>query len=166
MGLCKVSLSLFYVLGLVMVGHVAYAQDSEEDYVNAHNVARAQVVVENLGWDDTVAAFAQNYANQRQRKGDCQLIHSGGGGKYGENIAMSTGDLSGVEAVKMWVDEKPYYDYYSNSCVYGQQCLHYTQVVWRNSVRIGCAKVRCDNGGTFITCNYSPPGNYIRERPY
>ncbi|WZZ76659.1 hypothetical protein YC2023_088029 [Brassica napus] len=30
--------------------------------------------------------------------------------------------------------------------------VHYTQIVWKNSVRMGCAKVRCDNGQTFITC--------------
>ncbi|KAL2342008.1 hypothetical protein Fmac_009948 [Flemingia macrophylla] len=138
---------------------VTYGQDSEADYVNAHNGARAEVGVENVAWDDSVAAFAQNYANER--KVDCELIHSGGGGNYGENLAMSSGDLSGTDAVKLWVDEKPYYDYYSNSCVEGQECLHYTQVVWRKSVAIGCAKVRCDNGGTFITCNYSPPGNYL-----
>ncbi|XP_020234033.1 pathogenesis-related protein 1 [Cajanus cajan] len=163
MGLCKVSFSLFCMLGLVMVGHMANAQDSHADYVNAHNAARAQVGVPNLAWDDTVAAYAQNYANQR--KGDCRLMHSGGG-NYGENIAMSTGDLSGTQAVKLWVDEKPYYDHQSNSCINGQECLHYTQVVWRNSVRLGCAKVRCDNGGTFITCNYSPPGNYAGQSPY
>ncbi|CAJ1961440.1 unnamed protein product [Sphenostylis stenocarpa] len=162
MGLCKVSFCVLSVLGLVIVGDVAYAQDLPADYVNAHNAARSQVGVGNIVWDDTVAAFAQNYANQRK---DCQLIHSGGGGKYGENIAMSTGDMSGTEAVKLWVDEKPYYDHASNTCV-GGECRHYTQVVWRNSVGLGCAKVRCDNGGTFITCNYSPPGNYIGQSPY
>ena len=30
--------------------------------------------------------------------------------------------------------------------------VHYTQIVWKNSVRMGCAKVRCNNGQTFITC--------------
>ncbi|KAL5151332.1 Basic form of pathogenesis-related protein 1 [Glycine soja] len=119
------------------------------------------LIVPSLAWDDTVAAYAESYANQR--KGDCQLIHSGG--EYGENIAMSTGELSGTDAVKMWVDEKSNYDYDSNSCV-GGECLHYTQVVWANSVRLGCAKVTCDNGGTFITCNYDPPGNFVGERPY
>jgi pathogenesis-related protein 1 len=74
--------------------------------------------------------------------------------------------MNGTEAVKLWVDEKPYYDYNSNSCVNGEMCGHYTQVVWRKSLRIGCAKVKCDNGGTFITCNYDPPGNYVGERPY
>ncbi|KAK9988777.1 hypothetical protein SO802_029016 [Lithocarpus litseifolius] len=65
----------------------------------------------------------------------------------------------------MWVAEKPKYDYNSNSCV-GGECHHYTQVVWSNSVRLGCAKVRCNNGATIISCNYDPPGNYVNQRPY
>nr|POE94861.1 pathogenesis-related protein 1 [Quercus suber] len=114
-----------------------------------------------LKWDENVAAYAQNYANQRI--GDCNLVHSGG--SYGENIAWGSTDLSGTDAVDMWVSEEPNYDHSLNSCV-GGECLHYTQVVWRNSVHIGCAKVRCNNGGTFIGCNYDPPNNYIGERPY
>ncbi|RHN71758.1 hypothetical protein MtrunA17_Chr2g0280301 [Medicago truncatula] len=133
------SFSLLCFLGLLLIiGHVAHAQDSQADYVNAHNEARSE--------------------------GDCQLIHSGG--RYGENLAGSTGDLSGSDAVKLWVNEKADYDYNSNTCASGKVCGHYTQVVWRNSQRVGCAKVRCDNNrGTFITCNYDPPGNF-GEKPY
>lgn len=153
------------ILGFALIPHhLAHAQDSAADYVNAHNAARSEVGVPPLAWDDTVAQFAQDYANQR--KGDCQLVHSGGGGKYGENLAWSSGDqMSGADTVAMWVNEKANYDYSSNSCV-GGQCGHYTQVVWKTSVRVGCAKVRCDNGGTFIGCNYDPPGNYDGQRPY
>ncbi|KAJ8769797.1 hypothetical protein K2173_007657 [Erythroxylum novogranatense] len=139
----KISLVVLCITSLSLITMI-HAQDAPNDYVQAHNAARA-----------AVAAFAQNYASQRV--GDCGLVHSGG--PYGENIAMSTGDLSGTDAVKLWVDEKPFYDYGSNSCAEGKVCGHYTQVVWRNSVRIGCAKVRCGNGGTFIGCNYDPPGN-------
>ncbi|KAK7412219.1 hypothetical protein VNO78_03669 [Psophocarpus tetragonolobus] len=163
MGLLKNSICVLCVLGLGMV-IVSEAQDSPEDYLNAHNAARGAVGVPNIVWDNTVASFARSYANQR--KGDCKLIHSGGDGKYGENLAGSSGNLSGKDAVKLWVDEKPYYDYNSNSCAAGKQCGHYTQVVWKKSLRVGCAKVTCDNGGTFISCNYSPPGNYIGEKPY
>ncbi|KAK6240533.1 hypothetical protein SCA6_005922 [Theobroma cacao] len=156
MGMSRISLAInFCLLGL------AIAQNSPQDYLNAHNSARARVNVGPMRWDDRVAAYATNYANQR--KGDCRLVHSGG--PYGENLAWSSADLLGTAAVNLWVAERPNYDYNSNSCV-GGECRHNTQVVWRNSVRLGCAKVRCISGGTFITCNYDPPGNYVNQRPY
>ncbi|KAI9072201.1 hypothetical protein K1719_016583 [Acacia pycnantha] len=74
--------------------------------------------------------------------------------------------MSGADAVKMWVDEKVYYDNDNNSCASGQECGHYTQVAWKDLVRVGCAKVTCDNGGTFIGYNYDPPGNYNGQKPY
>ncbi|CAH2051572.1 unnamed protein product [Thlaspi arvense] len=147
------------------------AQDSPQDFLDAHNEARAVVGVAPLIWDETVAAYARDYANQR--KGDCALQHSSG--PYGENIAWSSGNMSGVEAVNMWVNEQADYDYDSNTCASGKDCGHYTQVVWRNSVRMGCAKVTCsnsqsfvqnDNGQTFITCNYDPRGNFVGEKPF
>ena len=64
MGLCKISLTFVFLLSLTIV-HLTLAQDSKEDYLNAHNAARADVGVPPLNWDDTVAAYAQNYANQR-----------------------------------------------------------------------------------------------------
>ncbi|KAK9988782.1 hypothetical protein SO802_029021 [Lithocarpus litseifolius] len=96
MELCKISLAFVFLLSLNLV-HLSHAQDSKEDYLNAHNVARADVGVPPLNWDDTVAAYAQNYANQRI--GDCNLVHSGR--QYGENIAWSSGDLLGTDAVKL-----------------------------------------------------------------
>ncbi|KAI5448251.1 hypothetical protein KIW84_015611 [Lathyrus oleraceus] len=164
--------SLSCVLALIFIvdNHIAHAQDSPADYVNTHNAARSKidtnVRIPNIVWDNNIAAFAQNYANRRK---DCKLIPSGSGGRYGEypgeNLAVSKGDMTGVEAVKLWVDEKFNYDYNSNSCV-GGECLHYTQVVWKHSQRVGCGKVKCDNGGTFITCNYDPPGNIVGQLPY
>ncbi|CAN8276180.1 unnamed protein product [Cochlearia groenlandica] len=139
------------------------AQETAQDVVDAHNIARAAVGVAPLVWDETVANYARAYASQRQA--DCALEHSQGG-PYGENLAKSTGELSGVAAVNMWVDEQVDYDYSSNTCVEGKMCGHYTQVVWRNSERVGCAKVICNDGGTFITCNYDPRGNYIGQLPY
>ncbi|XP_012072762.2 LOW QUALITY PROTEIN: pathogenesis-related protein 1 [Jatropha curcas] len=156
---------LFALINLALILPIQ-SQDQQQDYLDAHNQARTAVGVGPLSWDDTVAAYAQNYAStrRRQRAGDCNLVHSGG--PYGENLAWSSAELSGTDAVKMWVDEKAYYDYDSNSCSPGQMCGHYTQVVWSSSVRVGCAKVRCSNGGTFITCNYDPPGNYVGQKPY
>ncbi|KAK3126304.1 hypothetical protein QOZ80_7AG0554610 [Eleusine coracana subsp. coracana] len=140
------------------------AQNSPQDFVILHNTARADVGVGPVTWDNTVAAYAQSYAAQRQ--GDCSLVHSGG--PYGENLFGGSGSgWSAADAVGLWVAEKQYYNYGSNSCAQGKVCGHYTQVVWRNSTTIGCARVICNNnGGTFIICSYNPRGNIIGQSPY
>ncbi|XP_065872798.1 pathogenesis-related protein 1-like [Euphorbia lathyris] len=161
--LSKISIALIVLISLALTKSLN-AQDAPQDYINAHNEARGEVGVGPMTWDDNVAAYARNYAEQR--RGDCKLQHSQGG-PYGENIvAGGSGDFSGTNAVKLWVSEKTFYNHGSNTCAAGKQCGHYTQVVWRNSVRLGCAKVRCNSGGVFITCNYDPPGNYRNQKPY
>ncbi|KAL0454489.1 UNVERIFIED_CONTAM: Pathogenesis-related leaf protein 6 [Sesamum latifolium] len=66
-------------------------------------------------------AFARNYVNQRL--GDCNLVHSTNR-PYGENLAKGSGEFTGRAAVELWVREKPFYDYASNSCVGGEWALH------------------------------------------
>ncbi|XP_026396496.1 basic form of pathogenesis-related protein 1-like [Papaver somniferum] len=149
-------------LTLALLIHFSRAQISPEDYLAPHNLARAEVNVTPLGWDNIVASYATDYA--KQRADDCKLVHSAGG-PYGENLATSTGDLAAGDAVNLWVEEKSNYDMESNSCQ-GGECLHYTQVVWRNTVRLGCASVNCTTGGTFVICSYDPPGNWVGQRPY
>ncbi|XP_041011534.1 pathogenesis-related protein 1-like [Juglans microcarpa x Juglans regia] len=160
----NISLAIVCVLDYTII-HLSCPQigSSPQDYVNAHNAARSEVGIGPITWNATIAAYAQNYANQR--KGDCRLVHSGG--PYGENLAWSSGDLSGTAAVNLWVAEKADYNATTRSCAAGRQCGHYTQVVWRYPyLRLGCGKVRCNDGGTFITCNYDPPGNYVGEQPF
>ncbi|XP_031480780.1 pathogenesis-related protein PR-1 type-like [Nymphaea colorata] len=140
-----------------------HAQNSPQDFLAAHNKARAQVGVGHMVWDANVAAYAQKYA--KQRIGDCRLVHSHG--PYGENLFLSSGHQNTAkDAVNWWVAEKRYYNHATNTCACGKVCGHYTQVVWRKSVRLGCARVKCHNGAIFITCNYYPPGNVKGERPY
>ncbi|KAH0727309.1 hypothetical protein KY284_003174 [Solanum tuberosum] len=146
----------------VIFPFISEAQNTPQDYVNAHNEARRQVGVGPMTWDNRLATFAQNYANQRA--GDCRMQHSGG--PYGENLASAFPQLNAAGAVQQWVNERQWYNYNSNTCQAGRVCGHYTQVVWRNSVRLGCARVRCNNGWYFITCNYDPRGNMSGQRPF
>lgn len=134
---------------------------SPQDFLNVHNAARAAVRVRPLTWDDVVARYAADHAKQRILH--CEHVESRG--PYGENLAWSKNDLSGSDAVKMWIDLKYYYDFESNSCSPGYDCAYYTQVIWKYSIRLGCAKVRCNNGGTLIVCNYDPPAKHQENWP-
>jgi len=143
-----------------------------------HNDARQNVnppanpAIPPLTWDNTLATAAQLWADT------CQFAHSGNG--YGENIAAFGGGTGTPQAVvSMWVGESDCYDYASNFCDVGCQtnvdsCLHYTQVVWRGSERLGCGMKTCTTGSPFPgvpnwtvwVCNYDPPGNSGGQRPY
>lgn len=134
------------------------------DFIYLQNRARAAVGVPPLVWDTELAQYADLYAKQRRQ--DCLLKHSNG--PYGENIFWGSGDMwNPAQAAAAWVGERRWYTYGSNSCNGGQECGHYTQIVWKTTTRIGCAMVTCFQGrGVFMTCNYDPPGNYIGEKPY
>ncbi|MCD7449599.1 hypothetical protein HAX54_000664 [Datura stramonium] len=132
-----------------------------------HNLVRATKMELPLTWDSNLENYAKWWASSRRE--DCRLMHSfpEGDFKLGENIYWGSGSTwTPTDAVNAWADEKKYYDYASNSCVEGQLCGHYTQIVWKSTRKVGCARVICDSGDVFMTCNYFPPGNYIGERPY
>ncbi|GLT29033.1 hypothetical protein SLA2020_048470 [Shorea laevis] len=136
-------------------------------FLFTHNMVRAAKWEFPLLWDFQLEKYARWWAGQR--KADCKLQHSfpENDFKLGENIFWGSGsDWKPGDAVSAWADEEKYYDYVTNSCKEGQMCGHYTQIVWKNTRRIGCARVVCDGGDVFMTCNYDPPGNYIGERPY
>ncbi|TFK11284.1 WAS/WASL-interacting protein family member 2 [Platysternon megacephalum] len=90
-------------------------------------------------------------------------------GHVGENIWTGHYGLFGVaEAIKLWTDEVQHYNLQTNKCT--KTCGHYTQVVWDNSHKVGCAVVFCRiaagiRDAAHFICNYVPSGNYPRK-PY
>ncbi|MBA0751523.1 hypothetical protein Gogos_000441 [Gossypium gossypioides] len=145
----------------IMVANVPNPSSTAEgslpqNYLNVHTMARAAVGVRPITWDNVVAMSAVNYANKKIL--DCELMPSKG--PYGENLAERKDDLSGS-----WINEKRNYNLKSGACNSSHICSHYTQAIWRNLVHLGCAKARCNNGGTFIVCNYDPLGKIIGKLP-
>lgn len=133
-----------------------------QQFLAPHNSARAKLGLQPLKWSKKLARFASSWAEQR--KGDCALMHSRS--SYGENLFWGSGkDWKPKDAVAAWAEERMYYDHKSNRCV-NKDCLHYTQMVWKQSLKVGCAQIVCRSGDTFITCNYDPHGNVIGQKPF
>jgi pathogenesis-related protein 1 len=133
----------------------------------AHNDARAKVGVPPLVWDPQLQAIAQGWVSQCiDANGDGLVDHDANRSTtystyVGENIYASSGTATGAAAVAAWVAEGQYYDDASNTCAAGHVCGHYTQVVWRTTQKLGCARYTC-GGLTYpstIVCDYGPGGN-------
>lgn len=143
----------------------------KKDFLKQHNEWRQKegANLPDLKWDKELARLAEG--NVRT----CRMAHDSRGKStkkfsgIGQNLYMtSIKGLGPREAAKRsvssWMSEKKDYNYGSNSC--SRVCGHYTQVVWKASTHVGCAVSKTCGGGTFVACNYGPPGNYIGQKPY
>jgi pathogenesis-related protein 1 len=131
------------------------------EMVDAHNGVRARFREDGLEWSDKLAERAQDWANTLLARK--QFSHRPNS-PYGENLFEITGAPgTATQVVKAWAAEDRDYDYNSNTC--RDVCGHYTQIIWRNTRKVGCAVAR--GGGREVwVCNYDPPGNFIGQRPY
>jgi len=122
--------------------------------LSSHNRYRAEHCAAPLAWSPKLEQVAQAWANSLKNDG-CKFDHSGG--QYGENLAAGTsGTLDGNAVSAMWYDEIKDYDFARGA--FSMQTGHFTQVVWRGSTALGCAKATC-RGMDIWVCNYDPPGN-------
>jgi hypothetical protein len=159
---------------------------------NKHNTHRAQHGVPPLNWSADLAKNAQNWVNgchtAKDDKGNVFFCHQSktyGCGtdpnyKYGENLSWGSPSRTGVEAVDGWYCEGDASNYdYNNPKLIGGTMFgcdnnpnkvngHFTQIVWKATKSVGCAKNTCSLGGvsgTLWACEYDPPGNFNADKP-
>ncbi|CAI4046507.1 hypothetical protein SUVZ_11G2250 [Saccharomyces uvarum] len=132
------------------------SSDFATSMVNEHNTKRAlHKDTGSLTWSDTLATYAQNYADSYDCSGT--LTHSGGA--YGENLALGYGTTASVDA---WYNEISSYDYSNPG--FTEDAGHFTQVVWKGTSQVGCGLKSCGGQwGDYVICSYQNPGNYIGE---
>ncbi|MCW5212657.1 hypothetical protein VU04_07075 [Desulfobulbus sp. TB] len=139
----------------------------------AHNKWRSQVGAPGLTWSEDLTNVAQDWANTLKRNG-CGFYHSMKKG-YGENLFMASPlmwsdgrrelqKISPEQVTDSWGNEVKDYNYADNSCT--GVCGHYTQVVWKETKEVGCAKAVCGDKSQIWVCSYSPAGNMAGQRPY
>jgi pathogenesis-related protein 1 len=137
--------------------------------IRLHNKARAGVGVGPVNWSSGLAAYAQKWADRLAAIG-CRMEHRPSSGTwrglYGENLFMGTAGYYGVgDAVNSWVSEKKDFRGGALNSSNWHDAGHYTQIVWRRTGELGCAKTVC-NGMVIVVCNYNPPGNVLGQKPY
>ncbi|KAK9514707.1 hypothetical protein VZT92_025403 [Zoarces viviparus] len=148
------------------------SEEQEELLVELHNYYRGQVspsasAMLPLRWDPSLKVIAEGYAAK------CNWNHNPELEDTGENLYAGTGPLDVREALEKWFLEHLDYDFQNNSCDEDQMCGHYTQMVWADTHRVGCAFHLCNNMEgldwervSYLVCNYYPAGNYEDERPF
>ncbi|XP_069572696.1 GLIPR1-like protein 1 [Brachyistius frenatus] len=148
------------------------SEEQEELLVELHNHYRGQVspsasAMLPLKWDPSLKVIAEGYAAK------CVWNHNPELEDTGENLFVGTGPLDLRVALEKWFLEHLDYDFQNNSCDEEKMCGHYTQMVWADTHRVGCAFHLCNNMEglewervSYLVCNYYPAGNYDNERPY
>uniref|UniRef100_A0A8C2N8N4 GLIPR1 like 1 n=2 Tax=Capra hircus TaxID=9925 RepID=A0A8C2N8N4_CAPHI len=178
-------LSYLWTLGLCLVASksppkVPSIKDDTfiEECLRFHNEARSNVSppaadMKYMSWDEALAKTAEAWAKK------CKFSHNSCSSKLyechptfqyaGENLWLGPLTISAAKfAIDMWYDERKFYDFNTKSC--SKICGHYTQVVWADSYKVGCAVAICPNFGSpdsaLFVCNYAPAGNYPNMSPY
>ncbi len=178
---------LFIILVVIFGFHAGvFAEVDPDEALEAHNDVRAAVnqggypgqptpnpALPMMMWDQTLADGAKAYAEQ------CLWAHSDERINVGENL-YATNSLTRTitDAAENWASEYQNYIFQTGACM-AEPCGHYTQMVWFDSILVGCGEAVCDplkypNGTSLfnsaqalnVVCWYAVTGNLTGEFPY
>lgn len=155
----------------------------QKETLTSHNQLRARNCAPALELDDALSKTAQAYAEYLAANN--KFEHSKNG--HGENLYMMSSSASltnlagsknnylkwkyshfdfclGDKATQSWYNEIKDYDF--NKPGFSGKVGHFTQVVWKNSKKLGVGIAFANDGRkAVVVANYSPPGNYLGQFP-
>ncbi|XP_042142026.1 Golgi-associated plant pathogenesis-related protein 1-like [Ixodes scapularis] len=134
-----------------------------------HNYYREQRGAPPLGYNYNLQAWAQLWA---ERLAQYDVIEHrppqpDPDNRMGENIywmTLTEPDFvpSEKEVTKFWFKEIHQYNY--NNPRYDPKTSHFTQMVWKSTIYVGCGYARSYySKTTYVVCNYWPQGNILGE---
>ncbi len=155
-------MSKFLILCLV-VGIYSASLDLEairNDILARHNLYRKRHQVCKLTREPEIESLAQAHAEACALLG--YLKHSSNTYKdqtLGENSYQGYNNgYVGNASVDLWYNDSLNYDFSNPG--FKEGVGHFTQLVWKNSKKIGCGIAVDDKEVYYVTCNYYPSGNY------
>ncbi len=128
----------------------------QQEALDAHNTHRSKHCVPPLTWDAGLAAGAQKWADRCVFEAESPS---------GENIYLGSGEEASAQAaVNWWHGEIRNYNFSDPGPEPWLKTGHFTQVVWRDTKRLGCGMATCPNPigergdqlGALYVCRYSP----------
>ena len=142
------------------------SQDDIDAILDAHNAYRKIHGSPKLKWSSDLAKDAAAWGKR------CRWEHDYSDNNQGENLFASmrypNNEIYPL-AAKSWYDEVALYDFDNPGKANFKDIGHFTQMVWKSSVELGCARVTCtdnefgpfnaDGEWQYVVCRYSPPGN-------
>jgi pathogenesis-related protein 1 len=154
-------------------------EGDKRELLDIHNRAREEVGVKNIFYSASLEKRAQEYADKLALSGKFEHDPTNKTNdlktSVGENLYASTDpNVTFKEAALAWEGEKSYYHYgkidEDGTCDKNKKCGHYTQMIWKYTTKVGCAKARyikgSYSGGAVIVCKYQPVGNIVGNYPY
>jgi uncharacterized protein YkwD len=153
-------------LALLMTAAPALPQasrDPQSDWLDAHNVARAEVGLVSLAWSDRLASDAGEWARHLARSNQYDHASPQQRKGQGENLWRGTrGYWSPWETVGFFVAEKRHFQpgNFPDVSRTGQwsDVGHYTQIIWPETREVGCA-IAYTATDEVLVCRYWPAGN-------
>ncbi|KAK5967459.1 C-type single domain activation associated secreted protein ASP3 [Trichostrongylus colubriformis] len=146
------------------------SDEVRQAFVDKHNEYRSLVAKGKAV--NGIGGFAPKAARMFKMKYDCDVEKKRHG--WGENLwAISVPDYnktkSAISATYAWFKELERYGVPAKNVltmdVFNRGVGHYTQVVWQQSDRIGCAVKTCSKT-TYAGCQYKDAGNVLNNPIY
>jgi len=145
------------------------SQADAQAALDFHNKARKDVGSPPLEWSKDLAKYAQAWADHLAKE-NCQMKHRPHEGEWkqihGENIFWGSANYTARDASEDWYSEIKDYKHGALTGANWYATGHYTQMVWKNTAKVGIAQAVCKDGAIIIVGNYDPPGNYMGEKAY
>ncbi|XP_054934338.1 Golgi-associated plant pathogenesis-related protein 1-like [Dermacentor andersoni] len=134
----------------------------QKDSLDWHNYYRSLHGVPALQLDAKLSAMAKTWAITLAKED--RFEHSPDT-ECGENVYVKWSSnpkhqITGREAVESWYSEISEYRWDGTDPDI-DAVGHFTQVIWKETTRMGCAQARGPTNKILVVANYSPPGNVV-----
>jgi hypothetical protein len=155
----------------VLIGGTGRLTSLDERLLAAHNRERTAAGIPALAWDAELAAEARIWGETLAASGEFEHDpDTDEEDPQGENLWAGTrGAYAPEEMVGGWIEEKKHFRHgrFPNNSATGDfaDVGHYTQLMWRESDRVGCALADGAKEEVLV-CRYRTAGNVVGERPF